>query len=184
MRWCSQLVKTSSPPPVGSVGRQGSLFCLSDKYSTEWRLLSNRTRCLGDLGAEGTIIWEQLQEMGLLHLKTFMPQRLIMCTVLEPFTKLDSVSSWWIPSKDRLMEIHWNGQKASLWQEAMGNTETGTQAHRNRGCHPGWPVGICLCLLFALVSGFHFSLVYHVKDVLLQGSRGQVCYTNRRPLYL
>ena len=66
----------------------------------------------------------------------------------------------------------------------MGNTQTGTQAHRNRGYHPGLPVGICLCLLFALVSGFCFSWVYHVKDVLLQGSRGQVCYTNRRPLYL
>ncbi len=121
--------------------------------------------------------------MGLSHLKTLMPQRLIMCTVLEPFRKLDLVSSRRIPSKDRFMEIYWNRQKASLWQEAMGNTQTGRHAHRNRGKRPGWPVGICLCLLFTFVPGFHFLWVYHVKYVLLQGSRGEVCYTNRRPLY-
>lgn len=50
-----------------------------------------------------------------------------MCRALEPFRKLDSSS--WIPSKDRFMEIYWNRQKASLWQEAMGNTETGSKAH-------------------------------------------------------
>lgn len=27
------------------------------------------------------------------------------------------------------MEIYWNRQKASLWQEAMSNTQTGTNAH-------------------------------------------------------
>lgn len=48
-----------------------------------------------------------------------------MRTVLEPFRKLDSVSS----SKDRFMEIYWNRQKASLWQETMGNTQTGVHAH-------------------------------------------------------
>lgn len=79
-----------------------------------------------------------------------------MCTVLEPFRKPDS--SPWILSKDRFMEIYWNRQKASLWQEAMGNTHTGVHAHRNRGNLPGWPVGICLCLLFAFVPTFHFYL--------------------------
>lgn len=58
-----------------------------------------------------------------------MPQRLIMCTVLEPFTKQDSVSSW-IPSKDRIVEIYWKIQKAPLWQEAVGNTRTGMHAHK------------------------------------------------------
>lgn len=117
--------------------------------------------------------------MGLSHLKTLMPQRPLMCTVLEPFRKLDLVWSRWIPSKDRFMEIYWKRQKASLWQEAMGNTQTGRQAHRNRGNRPGWPVGICLCLLFTFVPGFHFSWIHHVL-----GSRGQVRYTNRRPLCL
>lgn len=28
------------------------------------------------------------------------------------------------------MEIYWKRQKASLWQEAMGNTQTGMHAHR------------------------------------------------------
>lgn len=50
-----------------------------------------------------------------------------MCTILEPFRKPDS--SNWMPSKDRLSEIYWNRQKASLWQEAMGNTQTGMKAH-------------------------------------------------------
>lgn len=103
--------------------------------------------------------------MGLSHLKTLIPQRPIMCTVLEPFTKLDPVSSWWIPSKDRLVEIYWNRQKASLWQEAMGNTQTGMQTETVET--------ILVCLLFALVPGFHFSWVYHVKDALLQGPGGQ-----------
>lgn len=66
------------------------------------------------------------------------------------------------------MEIYWNGQKASLWQEAMGNTETGTHADTETvETVPGWPVGICLCLLFAFVPGLYFSWVYHEKDVLL-----------------
>lgn len=77
------------------------------------------------------MIWKQRQEMVLSHFKTLMPQRLTMCTVLEPFRKLDSVSSPPIPPKDRFMVIYWNRQKASLWQEAVGNTQTGTPAHRN-----------------------------------------------------
>lgn len=67
------------------------------------------------------------------------------------------------------MRIYWNRQKASLWQEAMGNTQTGMHAHRNCGNHPGQPVGICLYLLFAFVPGFHFSWFYHARDVF-QGS--------------
>lgn len=59
-----------------------------------------------------------------------------MCRVLEPFRKLDAVSSRWNPSKDRFMKIYWKRQKASLWQEAVGNTQTGTQAQRNRGHCP------------------------------------------------
>lgn len=83
--------------------------------------------------------------------------------------KVDLVSSQWIPAKDRIMEIYWNRQKGSLWQEAMGNTQTGRHALRNCGNRPIWLVGICLCLLFAFVPDFHFSWVYHVKDVLLKG---------------
>lgn len=63
------------------------------------------------------------------------------------------------------MEIYWNRQKASLWQEAVGNTQAGTHAHGNCGNRPGGPVGICLCLLFAFFPGLHFSWVYRVKDV-------------------
>lgn len=104
--------------------------------------------------------------MGLSHLKCLWDSQ---CAVLEPFRKLDS--SWWIPSKDRFMRIYWNRQKASLWQEAMGNTRTGMHAHGNRGSHPGSPVGICLCLLFAFVPGFHFSWFYHARDVFSGSGR-------------
>lgn len=47
--------------------------------------------------------------------------------------------------------------------------QTGMHAHRNRGNHPGQPVGICLCLLFVFVPNFHFSWFYHARDVF-QGS--------------
>lgn len=84
------------------------------------------------------------------------------CAVLEPFRNLDS--SRRIPSKDRSRRIYWNRQKASLWQEAMGTTRTGTHAHRNGGNYPGSPVGICLCLLFAIFPGYHFSWFLSCKE--------------------
>lgn len=84
------------------------------------------------------------------------------CAVLEPFRNLDS--SRRIPSKDRSRRIYWNRQKASLWQEAMGTTRTGRHAHRNGGNYPGSPVGICLCLLFAIFPGYHFSWFLSCKE--------------------
>ena len=109
-------------------------------------------------------------------------KRLIMFTILESFRKQDP--SCWMPSKDRFTEMHWNRQKASLWQEEVGNTQTGRDA-QTKTVEPilFWPVGMCLRQLFTLVPGFLFSWVYRVKDEVLQGSRGQVCCTNIRRLY-
>lgn len=94
--------------------------------------------------------------------------------VLEPFRKQR------IPSKDRSCGIWFNGQKAFLWQDAVGNAQTGTDAHGNSGNRPGWPLGICLSPLFTSLPDFYSTRLHHVR-VTLQGS-GQ-SHTNRRHLH-
>lgn len=69
-------------------------------------------------------------------------------------------------------------KRLRFWQEPKGNTQTGVHAHTETVETVLVGQWECLCLLFALVLGFHFSLfalvlgfhfssVYHVKDVLL-----------------
>lgn len=83
--------------------------------------------------------------------------------VLEPFRKQR------IPSKDRSCGIWFNGQKAFLWQDAVSDAQTGTDAHGNSGIHPGWPLGICLSPLFTSLPDFYSTRLHHVR-VTLQGS--------------
>lgn len=82
--------------------------------------------------------------------------------VLEPFRKRR------IPSKDRSSGIWFNRHKAFLWQDAAGKAQTGIGAHRSRGNHPGWPLGICLSPLLTFLPDF-YSTWLHRARVTLQG---------------
>lgn len=133
--------------------------------------------------------------MGPSHLKTLIiPERLIMCTVLEPFKKLDSFLLQWIPSKDRFMKYTGMDKRLSFWQEPKGNTQTGMHAHTETVetiLVGQWEYVSAYYSLWFLVSTFLHSLWFLVSTFVEFIMRRMCCcrvlevrYTNRRPLYL
>lgn len=127
--WNDSISKTSFPPNL-SPQWDGEALCSESSANPSTPHHPNKSFCLIKRVTGETS--EREVYFGNSPLKRFRDSQ---CAVLEPFRNLDS--SRRIPSKDRSRGIYWNRQKASLWQEAMGTTQTGTHAHRNCGNYPG-----------------------------------------------